>query len=119
MSALLEGEPEYLTRLVARQEKFAILTFALCSAWLAAAWVFFSIRRSHRIAGPAYKLTQFMKGITRANIGDRVALRKNDELQDVAQSLNAMLDRLESNAPEPRSEATASANEYAEKQPVG
>ncbi len=119
MRALLVGEPEYLTQLVDRQEKFAILTFALCSAWLAAAWVLFSIRRSHRIAGPAYKLTQFMNGMTRTSIGDRVSLRKNDELQSVADSLNAMLDRLESKSTEPRRETTAPAAQHAEKHPVG
>ena len=119
MRALLVGEPAYLIQLVDRQEKFAILTFVLCSAWLAAAWVLFSIRRSHRIAGPAYKLTKFMNGITRTSIGDRVALRKNDELQSVADSLNAMLDRLESRSTEPRRETTAPADQHAEKHPVG
>jgi len=120
MRALLVGEPEYLTQLVDRQEKFAVLTFVLCSAWLAAAWVLFSIRRSHRIAGPAYKLTKFMNGMTRTSIGDRVTLRKNDELQSLADSLNAMLDRLESGSDEPRVEATTTpANQHAEKHPVG
>ena len=121
MKALLVDEPPYLIQLVERQEKFALLTFVLCSAWLAAAWVLFSLRRSHRIAGPARKLSQFMDGITRNNIDQRVSLRTNDELQELAVAVNAMLDRIETGdkTPSREPEPATSQPSSPETHPVG
>lgn len=114
LGALLEGEPDYLRDLVQRQTRFAILTFVLCSLWLASAWALFAIRRSHRIAGPAYKLTTFMNGISRNNLGDRCSLRTGDELQAVSEALNGMLDRIQGHATPPRD----TGNEPSEKQEI-
>ena len=96
MRSLLEGAPDDVVEMVHRQQRFSIMTFALCTAWLAAAWVLFAIRRSHKIAGPSHKMTQFMNGVTRESMSNRVTLRKGDELQSVADALNNMLDRLQS-----------------------
>jgi len=99
MRALLEGEPTYLVELVHRQENLAILTFILCTVWLAAAWVLFAIHRSHKVAGPVYKLKMFMNGMTVDKLNDRVTLRNGDELKPLAQALNNMLDRIEKGSP--------------------
>jgi hypothetical protein len=57
-----------------------------------ASWVTF--RRTHRVAGAAYRLTQDMEKALRRP-GFRFKLRKNDYLQDLADELNRALDTYE------------------------
>ena len=103
MQAMLVGAPDYITELVQHQTRLSTLTYVLCTMWLAAAFVLFSIPRSHKIAGPTHKLTQFMNGITRDNMDGRVKLRDKDDLQAIANGLNSMLDRLQGRAATPSS----------------
>ena len=46
---------------------------------------------SHRIAGPLYRLETDIAEINRGNLGVEIRVRKNDELQDLAKSLNQMV----------------------------
>ena len=106
LHSLMEGAPD-LSRAVARQEKLALLSFGLCTLALASAWVYSTIHRSHKTAGPAYKLRTFMDGISSENLDERVSLRPDDELQAVAVALNGMLERLETGTPAPAREPSA------------
>ena len=59
------------------------------------AWI--SFRLTHRIAGPAYKFQQVIQSITAGNYDiPQIRLRKEDELLELAESLNSMLDSLRS-----------------------
>ena len=95
INALLEGASSDLVDLVHRQQKYTILAFVLSTVWLITAWIIFSLRRSHKIAGPNMKITRFIDGITAGNFKDRVHLRSGDELQSISRALNNMLDRLQ------------------------
>jgi nitrogen fixation/metabolism regulation signal transduction histidine kinase len=46
---------------------------------------------SHRIVGPIYRLTQFVKSIADGDLSGKVVLRGNDELQSLAGSLNRLV----------------------------
>jgi HAMP domain-containing protein len=50
---------------------------------------------SHRIAGPIYHIETFIKKILSDDYGHRVTLRENDELQDLAKGLNALVEKLD------------------------
>jgi methyl-accepting chemotaxis protein len=111
LHSLIDGAPELLTKAVARQEKFALLSFGLSILALSSAWIYSTILRSHKIAGPAYKLGMFMDGISREKLHERVRLRPDDELQSVAEALNGMLERLEAGTEPPARELTAPSSE--------
>lgn len=104
LHGLVDGGPEPLVKAVARQEMLALMAFGLCTLALASAWVYSTIYRSHKIAGPAYKLKKVMDSISRENLHERVSLRTGDELQHVAKALNDMLERLESGTEAPAQE---------------
>lgn len=53
-----------------------------------------SIIHSHRIAGPAYNIRRTVDSLVRGEAGVRVKLRDRDYLQDLAESVNALADRL-------------------------
>jgi len=54
--------------------------------------LFFSIYLSHRIAGPLYRIEKDLKALSGDGDLTRVfRLRKNDEMQEVAQAINVML----------------------------
>jgi len=50
---------------------------------------------SHKIAGPIYRMINFIDDVTAGDYAQRLRLRKNDELNDVADALNRLVDRLE------------------------
>ncbi|MEW6686029.1 MAG: HAMP domain-containing protein [Candidatus Edwardsbacteria bacterium] len=50
---------------------------------------------SHRIAGPIYRLKQSMEKVGEGDFSVRLKFRKTDEIQDVADSFNKMVERLE------------------------
>ena len=121
MRALSNGLPAYLIDLIDLQERFAILTFVLCSVWLACAWVLFAVGRTQRIAGPAHRLAGFMNGITENDLSGRIKLRSGDELQTVAVALNNMLDRIEKRGgrmPEPARQPASREEDAGRKPPV-
>lgn len=66
----------------------AILIFGLTVA-------FISIRFSHRVAGPIYRIKTVLDRATLGDFSPRITLRKKDQLKDLAQKLNTLLDTLE------------------------
>jgi methyl-accepting chemotaxis protein len=57
-----------------------------------AAW--FSVILSHRIAGPWYRLEMSLQDLARGDLSHDISLRKNDELQSLAASLNKVIQNL-------------------------
>ena len=49
---------------------------------------------SHKIAGPIYRIEKDMGEIARGNLALRIKLRRGDELQDIADAINAMTEKL-------------------------
>lgn len=54
---------------------------------------------SHRIAGPAYRISSSIKQLREGDVGFTVKLRPDDYLMDVADELNLLLDSLNENPP--------------------
>ena len=57
-----------------------------------AAW--FSIMISHRIAGPWYRMEAILRKIAEGGLTSEISLRKGDELQSLADSLNMVIRNL-------------------------
>jgi len=57
--------------------------------------LFATIILSHRVAGPIYNMKKTLEEVSQGNFSQRVHLRKTDELQDMAKSINKVLDKLE------------------------
>lgn len=49
---------------------------------------------SHKTAGPLYRFNLIFNQISKDNLEPRVKLRPDDELQDIAQTFNKMMDRI-------------------------
>ncbi len=62
---------------------------------LAVLFFWFSVRESHRIAGPAYRLGISIRRMSEGDYNFRIALRKADYLKPVANALNTLLEDLE------------------------
>ena len=52
------------------------------------------IKKTHRISGPVYVMSNYIKEIINGNFPNMRALRKNDELQDFYELLKQMVDTL-------------------------
>ena len=50
---------------------------------------------SHKIAGPIYRIITFVNGLTKGDYKQRLHLRKGDDLQDLADALNKLTEKLE------------------------
>ena len=50
---------------------------------------------SHRIAGPLYRFEKSLEEIAEGNLAHRCRLRKNDQLDELSQSLNRFTERLD------------------------
>ncbi len=53
--------------------------------------VLFSLYVTHRVAGPLYRLEQYAKELEQGNLALRIRLRKGDDLQEIAGTLNVAL----------------------------
>lgn len=53
--------------------------------------IIFTLVISHRIAGPLYRLEKDIAEVNKGNLNMEIRVRKDDELQDLAKSLNQML----------------------------
>ncbi|MDD5130151.1 MAG: HAMP domain-containing protein [Candidatus Omnitrophica bacterium] len=53
--------------------------------------IIFTLIISHRIAGPLYRLEKDIAEVNNGNLNMEIRVRKDDELQDLAKSLNQML----------------------------
>ena len=50
---------------------------------------------SHRTAGAGFRIQAVIEEIKSGNVDSRINLRKNDELQDLAQSFNELMDQVD------------------------
>jgi len=50
---------------------------------------------SHQIAGPIYRIIIFVNGLTKGDCARRLHLRKGDDLQDLADALNKLAEKME------------------------
>lgn len=81
---------------VSTQQAFSTLSFMLKmnGLFVILLTVFmglYTILLSHRVAGPAYRLTQCLKKTIRGSYDFTVTLRKKDYLKDVAADMNLLL----------------------------
>ncbi|MFH1848542.1 MAG: methyl-accepting chemotaxis protein [Candidatus Omnitrophota bacterium] len=70
------------------------MTLLLRTCLLIPVVILVSIFLSHRIAGPLFNIERFMKGIAKGDLSKKLILRKNDELKDLAKTINEMVDDL-------------------------
>lgn len=61
--------------------------------------LFHSLRASHRVAGPAYRICKSLERIRSGDLAFTVNLRKGDHLTEVRDELNRLLDWLNDNPP--------------------
>lgn len=70
----------------------AVLVLSISSLILA-------LRQSHRVAGPIYKIDQFLEDLVDGHFEARLQLRENDEMQEIAEKLNELAKRLDTHRP--------------------
>jgi methyl-accepting chemotaxis protein len=58
--------------------------------------IFIGLVLSNRIAGPIYRIQKYLRRVSSGNLDNELKLRKNDELQDIAGSINDLVSRLRS-----------------------
>lgn len=84
------------SRLVIKSTADFLLPLLLLSSLVAiiaagALTIIFTLVISHRIAGPLYRLEKDITEVNNGNLNMEIRVRKDDELQDLAKSLNQML----------------------------
>jgi len=53
-----------------------------------------SILLSHKIAGPIFRMEEFLKGMATGDLTNRITLRKGDELISLADGINSLVESL-------------------------
>lgn len=62
----------------------------------------FGIRTTHRIVGPVKRLKKTLEAIGEGDFSQQIVLREGDVLQDVAEAINQMAERLRQRYPSSR-----------------
>jgi len=83
------------SRLVIQKTGLAIIPAVLYTnlitlCLISAITVFVTLFISHKIAGPIYRFEKEMKNIALGNLSKKISLRKNDQIKEMAESLNLM-----------------------------
>ncbi len=88
-------------------DQFLFLAETLWPALLALTLgsVVFAMYVTNRLAGPLYAIDRFVQGVEAGDLSQRVHLRKGDELLDLAQHINACVDRFDTTLLEIRTRA--------------
>lgn len=73
-----------------------IQTFIVTTVLISLATIFFTLFLSHKIAGPAFRFKKVLKALAEGNFRGECRIRKNDSLQDVASSINDMMEDMRS-----------------------
>lgn len=100
--ARLEDQLVLVTNEVFYRNALTIGVFLLGFIGVMLAVVF---RVTHRYYGPLVAVQRFVEGVSQGEYTRRVILRKDDELQELAQSLNHMAEQLEKRHPGKESDA--------------
>jgi methyl-accepting chemotaxis protein len=76
-----------------RQDIFykAITVFGVTFFFMVTGILILSMLYSHRIAGPLYRLSQFVKKVTEGHLDKRVSLREKDVIHPIAEELNELV----------------------------
>ena len=77
------------------------VAFFLCLAASVPLLFYGALVFSHRIAGPLPKIYKALEDIGGGNFDVRLTLRKNDELKELAESINRMAERLKQKGSSP------------------
>ncbi len=85
--ALVKSTADFLLPLL-------IQTIIVVSAIVAASTIILTLFISHKIFGPLYHLKKALSTIEAGDLTDEFSLRKDDQLQDVAVSMSAMVKAL-------------------------
>lgn len=75
--------------------KIVNIRIAVSMVFLSLFCVIIGIMASHKIAGPVYRMIQFLDNLSGGDYRQRLKLRKGDELQDLADAINRLIDKLE------------------------
>jgi methyl-accepting chemotaxis protein len=73
---------------------------------------------SHRVIGPALRLTAALKRIRTGDLSVRVRLRRSDELSQIAEELNRLVEHLECRAGPPSSVSVDRGSDVADVPPL-
>src|SRR5262245_46697698 len=66
-----------------------------------------ALRYSHRVVGPAMRITRSLRRIRDGGLDARITLRKGDELTEVADEVNALIDHLRQHGFKAQPDATS------------
>ncbi len=87
----------------------------ICFQFLAIAILLWnSLKVSHRVYGPIYRMTKTLEAVREGDLGVRARLRDGDHLTELAQHLNGFLDWLERHPPAGVQITSGDATEVAE-----
>ena len=74
----------------------AVCTTLLVELLLAIPLIFYvGIRQTHRVVGPIKRMERMLDAIGNGDFSQRIHLREGDVLQDVAEAINRMAERLQ------------------------
>ena len=87
------------SRLVIKETSYATLPIVLYTnlitlGMITIATIFITLLVSHKLAGPLFRFEKDLNEIGKGNLVKQIKLRKQDQLKDVAESLNAMINDL-------------------------
>jgi len=100
------------SRLVIQSTSLAIMpsvifTTLLTTGILGVVAVLVTLLASHKIAGPIYRFEKDIQQVGEGDLRHRIRIRKNDQFQELAVSLNQMIDGLSSRVSAVKNEAQA------------
>jgi len=93
INILMDGESQQVSDAVRGKVDLAGLMCVLGVIGLTAGWALVCLRRSRRFAGPVYRLTRFIEGLTAGEFRSRFGVRSGDNIRSVAEAVNEMLGR--------------------------
>ncbi len=77
-----------------------IQTIIISTIFVGIATIFLTLFVSHKIAGPLYRFKQELSTIETGDLSHDFKIRKNDQLQDIALSMNSAIKKLRDNLAE-------------------
>jgi methyl-accepting chemotaxis protein len=69
----------------------ALTVFGITFLFMIIGILILAMLYSHQIAGPLYRLTQFVKNVTEGHLNKRVSLRDKDVIHPIAEELNELV----------------------------
>lgn len=96
-----------------------LLTVSVTGLFASLAVLYLSIRVSHRIAGPAYRLKKEVDAMARGQWNQQFKIRKTDELRELARSLEQLSLEITRRQKEMKKEIRTFLQEYSESAPAG